>query len=158
MLMSAVLVGFVPVSKLNAFGLSECGEAVVELANHSFESVAGFVVVVVEPLVDVEFVADIALFVFVPVWPPAIVAALSPFTLPVVLLPADSVVVVPPPLLTLTWPNAIAIGLGDESGDDVSDDIFATKSRRNNTITRAQKQTQKRKKYIKFMDRGLVKV
>lgn len=30
------------VSKLNAFGLSECGEAVVELANHSFESVVGF--------------------------------------------------------------------------------------------------------------------
>lgn len=29
-------------SKLNAFGLSECGEAVVELANHSFESVVGF--------------------------------------------------------------------------------------------------------------------
>lgn len=41
-LMSAVLVGFVLVSKLNAFGLSECGEAVVELANHSFESVVGF--------------------------------------------------------------------------------------------------------------------
>lgn len=40
--MSAVLVGFVLVSKLNAFGLSECGEAVVELANHSFESVVGF--------------------------------------------------------------------------------------------------------------------
>lgn len=65
-LMSAVLVGFVPVSKLNAFGLSECGEAVVELANHSFESVAGFVVAV-EPFVDDEFVAEIALFVFVPV-------------------------------------------------------------------------------------------
>lgn len=41
-LISAVLVGFVLVSKLNAFGLSECGEAVVELANHSFESVVGF--------------------------------------------------------------------------------------------------------------------
>lgn len=40
--MSAVLVGLVPVSKLNDFGLSECGEAVVELANHDFESVAGF--------------------------------------------------------------------------------------------------------------------
>lgn len=40
--MSAVLVGFVLVSKLNAFGLSECGEAVVELANHSFESAVGF--------------------------------------------------------------------------------------------------------------------
>lgn len=37
-----MLVGFVLVSKLNAFGLSECGEAVVELANHSFESVVGF--------------------------------------------------------------------------------------------------------------------
>lgn len=42
--MSAVLVGFVPVSKLNAFGLSECGEAVVELANQSFESAAGFAI------------------------------------------------------------------------------------------------------------------
>lgn len=41
-LMSAVLVGFVLVSKLNAFGLSECGDAVVELANHNFESVVGF--------------------------------------------------------------------------------------------------------------------
>lgn len=122
--MSAVLVGFVPVSKLNAFGLSECGEAVVELANHSFESVAGFVVAV-EPLVDVEFVAEIALFVFAPAWPPVIVAALSPFILPAVLPPADNVVAVLPPLVTLTWPNAIAIGLGDESGDDVSDDIFA---------------------------------
>lgn len=40
--MSAVLVGFVLVSKLNAFGLSECGDAVVELANHNFESVVGF--------------------------------------------------------------------------------------------------------------------
>lgn len=41
-LMSAVLVGFELVSKLNAFGLSECGDAVVELANHNFESVVGF--------------------------------------------------------------------------------------------------------------------
>lgn len=124
-LMSAVLVGFVPVSKLNAFGLSECGEAVVELANHSFESVAGFVVVV-EPLVDDdEFVAEIALFVFAPAGPPVIVAVLSPFTLPAVVPPADNVVVVLLPLVTLTWPNAMAIGLGDESGDDVSDDIFA---------------------------------
>lgn len=40
--MSAVLVGFVLVSKLNAFGLNECGDAVVELANHNFESVDGF--------------------------------------------------------------------------------------------------------------------
>lgn len=40
--MSAVLVGLVPVSKLNGFGLSECGEAVVELANHNLESAAGF--------------------------------------------------------------------------------------------------------------------
>lgn len=39
--MSAVLVGLVPVSKLKGFGLRECGEAVVELANHSFESPAG---------------------------------------------------------------------------------------------------------------------
>lgn len=39
---SAVLDGFVPLSKLNAFGLSECGEAVVELAIHSLESLMVF--------------------------------------------------------------------------------------------------------------------
>lgn len=66
--MSAVLVGFVLVSKLNAFGLSECGEAVVELANHSFESVVGFdkpvtFVDVVEPPTFDAFAPDKALFV-----------------------------------------------------------------------------------------------
>lgn len=36
---SAVLDGFVPLSKLNAFGLRECGDdAVVEFAIHNFES------------------------------------------------------------------------------------------------------------------------
>lgn len=40
---SAVLVGFVPLSKLNALGLSECGEAVVELALiHSLDSDSWF--------------------------------------------------------------------------------------------------------------------
>lgn len=39
-----------------------------------------------------------------------------------VLLLLAAVVVVP--LVTLTCPNAIAIGLGDESGDDVSDEIY----------------------------------
>lgn len=68
-LMSAVLVGFVLVSKLNAFGLSECGEAVVELANHSFESVVGFdkpvafADDVVEPPTFDAFAPDRALFV-----------------------------------------------------------------------------------------------
>lgn len=65
-LMSAVLVGFVLVSKLNAFGLSECGEAVVELANHSFESVAGFDIPVALAAFDpppLVFVPDNALFV-----------------------------------------------------------------------------------------------
>lgn len=122
-LMSAVLVGFVLVSKLNAFGLSECGEAVVELANHSFESVAGFDIPVafadvVEPLFD-GFVPDNALFV------PDILILSCALPAFVLLLPvADNVVVVLLPLVTLTWPNAIAIGLGDESGDDVNDDIY----------------------------------
>lgn len=35
---SPVLVGLVPVSKLYVFGLAECGDAVVEFANHIFES------------------------------------------------------------------------------------------------------------------------
>jgi hypothetical protein len=39
---SAVLDGFVVLSKLNALGLRECGEAVVEFAIHSFESVIVF--------------------------------------------------------------------------------------------------------------------
>lgn len=38
------------------------------------------------------------------------------------LLPAAVVVF---PLATLTCPNAIAIGLGDESGDDVNEEIYA---------------------------------
>lgn len=45
---------------------------------------------------------------------------LCPFIPPIdmfVLLP-----LLPPPLAALTWPRAIAIGLGDESGDDVSDE------------------------------------
>lgn len=95
--MSAVLVGFVPVSKLNAFGLSECGEAVVELANHNFESVAGLEIAV-EPVAGDEFVADKALFV------PDILP-LSLLILPVPLLPpgpVDNVVVVLLPLVTLT--------------------------------------------------------
>lgn len=67
-LISAVLVGFVLVSKLNAFGLNECGEAVVEFANHSFESVVGFDIeafadVAVEPPMFDVFPVDIVLFV-----------------------------------------------------------------------------------------------
>lgn len=43
---SAVLVGLVPLSKLNVFGLSECGDAVVELAIHNLESVIVFCIFV----------------------------------------------------------------------------------------------------------------
>lgn len=45
------------------------------------------------------------------------------FPLPafVLLLP---VAVVVDPLVALTCPNAIAIGLGDESGDDVNEEIY----------------------------------
>jgi hypothetical protein len=43
---SAVLDGFVPLSKLNVFGLSECGDAVVEFAIHNLESVIVFCMVV----------------------------------------------------------------------------------------------------------------
>lgn len=39
----------------------------------------------------------------------------------VLLLPPAFVVF---PLVTLTCPNAIAIGLGDESGDDVNEEIY----------------------------------
>lgn len=39
---SAVLDGLVPLSKLNVFGLSECGDAVVELAIHNLESLIVF--------------------------------------------------------------------------------------------------------------------
>lgn len=88
---SAVLDGFVPLSKLNVLGLSECGEAVVELAIHNFDSALAFgnVATVV---VENEFVG----------------------------LPCDIAVVA----AGLTWLKATAIGLGDESGDDVSDDTL----------------------------------
>lgn len=43
---SAVLDGFVPLSKLNVFGLSECGDAVVEFAIHNLESLIVFCMVV----------------------------------------------------------------------------------------------------------------
>lgn len=51
------------------------------------------------------------------------------FPLPafVLLLP---VAVVVDPLVALTCPNAIAIGLGDESGDDVNDEIYAAEYER----------------------------
>lgn len=92
-LMSAVLVGFVPVSKLNAFGLSECGDAVVELANHNFESAVGLAIDdAVEPVADDEFVPEIALLLPV-IW---VASAILPVTA------VDSVVVALPPLVTLT--------------------------------------------------------
>lgn len=43
---SAVLDGFVPLSKLKVFGLSECGDAVVEFAIHNLESEIVFCMVV----------------------------------------------------------------------------------------------------------------
>lgn len=49
---SAVLDGFVALSKLNVFGLSEWGEAVVELAIHNLESVIVFCRVVFEVVVE----------------------------------------------------------------------------------------------------------
>lgn len=101
---SAVLVGFVPVSKLNGFGLSECGEAVVELANHNFESDAGFGT-------DDALVVDVWL-------PPPLLPAMPSDPLPE--LPDNTLF---EPDVAVAWPNAIAIGLGDESGDDVNDDI-----------------------------------
>lgn len=61
---SAVLDGFVPLSKLKVFGLSECGDAVVELAIHNLESVIVFcivVLVVVDEYVDPLFPGTVAL-------------------------------------------------------------------------------------------------
>jgi hypothetical protein len=49
---SAVLDGFVPLSKLNVFGLSECGDAVVEFAIHNLESVIVFCMLVVLDVVE----------------------------------------------------------------------------------------------------------
>lgn len=58
------------------------------------------------------------------------------FPLPafVLLLP---VAVVVDPLVALTCPNAIAIGLGDESGDDVNEEIYTAmeKSTKNSAHT-----------------------
>lgn len=55
------------------------------------------------------------------------------FPLPafVLLLPAAVVV---DPLVTLTCPNAIAIGLGDESGDDVSEEICPQYTRKKKKV------------------------
>lgn len=102
--MSAVLVGLVPVSKLNGFGLSECGDAVVELANHSLESAAGFGT-------DDAFVVDVLLAALLPLM----------LSLPLLELPDNTLFEL---VVTVACPSAIAIGLGDESGDDVSDDIY----------------------------------
>lgn len=95
---SAVLVGFVPVSKLNALGLSECGDAVVEFANHNFESAVGLEMVEADPdALPVEFVADKPL-----VFPTKLLSPV-PLALLAALLPApDNVVLVPLALVTLT--------------------------------------------------------
>lgn len=96
---SAVLVGFVPVSKLNAFGLSECGDAVVEFANHNFESVPGL------EMVEADAVALAAEFVLgrpllFPTMLPSPPALLE---LPAMLPPAPDIdVLVPVALVTLT--------------------------------------------------------
>lgn len=92
---SAVLVGFVPLSKLNVFGLSECGDAVVEFAIHNLESVIVFCMVV---LVLVEEYAA-------PLLPGT--AALGVWLWFVLICPSS--------------------GLGDESGDDVSDETYENK-------------------------------
>jgi hypothetical protein len=105
---SAVLVGFVPLSKLNDFGLSECGEAVVELAIHSLESH--------------RFCIVLALLVFVEEEFDELLLLLPPPPLP--LLTSDDIVV---ELFGFTWPRAIAMGLGEESGDDVRDDTCEQK-------------------------------
>lgn len=94
LLVSAVLEGFVLVSKLNALGLRECGEAVVEFAIQIFDSdnCVGMVADVVE------------LELFGVFWH------------------MDAIVVAATWLLT--WPKAIAMGLGDESGDDVKEETW----------------------------------
>lgn len=99
MLVSSVLVGFVPVSKLNCLGLSECGEAVVEFANHNFESVGVF-------CTDVPDCVDAKLDVLkVPLLPPL---TLPPLVFP---LPPPLPPVLPPlPQLPLAiLPNVIAV-------------------------------------------------
>lgn len=92
---SFVLDGFVALSKLNVFGLSECGDAVVEFAIHDFESVMVFWIVV--------FVAVDDKYV-VPLFPGTVTDGSW--------LWFDVVI----------WPSN---GLGDESGDDVSDETYA---------------------------------
>lgn len=96
---SAVLDGFVLESKLNVFGLSECGDAVVEFAIQILESDSCVGIVVAVLVVELELFG----------WPhnERVVAVLFGW---------------------LTCPSAIAIGLGDESGDEVSDDTLNVKS------------------------------
>lgn len=109
-----------PESKLNCLGLSECGEAVVELANQSFESV-GWVLWTADDVVVVdgmEFVEPLLLLLLWPLGPDWLLGPPPP---PLPLLPRERVVGTP---LALTWPRAIAMGLGEESGDEeVSDEI-----------------------------------
>lgn len=94
---SAVLDGFVLESKLNVLGLSECGDAVVEFAIQVLESDSCVGIVVAVLVVELELFG----------WPlphnERVVAALFGW---------------------LTCPSAMAIGLGDESGDEVSDDTW----------------------------------
>jgi hypothetical protein len=90
---SAVLDGFVVLSKLNAFGLRECGEAVVEFAIHNFESVIVFWIFV--------FVVDVEEYV-APLFPGTVTLG--------VWLWFEDVFICP------------IIGLGDESGDEVNEE------------------------------------
>lgn len=50
---STVLDGLMPLSKLKAFGLSECGDAVVEFAIHILESASVFCRVAFDVVVEV---------------------------------------------------------------------------------------------------------
>lgn len=84
---SAVLVGLVPVSKLNCFGLSECGEAVVEFANHNFESVAVFCTAAVD-VVEGIFVEPLLLLLPpppIPAPPPALLPSVKAVVVPLAL-------------------------------------------------------------------------
>ena len=122
--LSAVLVGLVPLSKLNVLGLSECGEAVVELALiHSFDSDSWL-----WRAADVELEPPLVPAPPEPAPPLPAPPVPPPPPVPPLLPPPPLLPLPPTPLLNeivvcgLTWPSAIAIGLGELSGDDVNED------------------------------------
>lgn len=137
--LSAVLVGLVPLSKLNVLGLSECGEAVVELALiHSFDSDSWLWMAA-----DVELEPPLVPAPPEPAPPlPAPPPVPPPPPTPPLLPPPPLLPLPPTPLLNeivvcgLTWPSAIAIGLGELSGEDVNEDTCNGEgSRKQNTRT-----------------------